>query len=100
MTDLQPYIKDIRWLFVQCKQAGIEPPKGEHCEAFAERVAIIIADGEMTEAEARAFAFMRHLEQRQRLAEMEKLEEFELNALADSRLADGKAPVKVSLDEL
>ena len=57
MSDLQPYIKDIRWLFVQCKQAGIEPPKGEHCEAFAERVAIILADGGMTEAEARACAF-------------------------------------------
>jgi hypothetical protein len=44
MSNLQPYIKDIRWLFVQCKQAGIEPPKGEHCEAFAERVAILLAD--------------------------------------------------------
>ena len=68
MSDLQPYIKDIRWLFVQCKQAGIEPPKGEHCEAFAERVAIILADGGMTEAEARACAFKGHLEQRQRKA--------------------------------
>ena len=58
MSDLQPYIKDIRWLFVQCKQAGIEPPKGEHCEAFAERVAIILADGEMTEAEARGVGLM------------------------------------------
>ena len=68
MSDLQPYIKDIRWLFVQCKQAGIEPPKGEHCEAFAERVAIILADGGMTEAEARACALAGHLEQRQPLA--------------------------------
>ena len=68
MSDLQPYIKDIRWLFVQCKQAGIEPPKGEHCEAFAERVAIILADGGMTEAEARASALAEHLQQRQRLA--------------------------------
>ena len=31
---------------------------------------------------------------------MEKLEDLELNALADSRLADGQAPVRVSLDEL
>jgi len=31
---------------------------------------------------------------------MEKLEDLELNALADSRLAGGQAPIKVSLDEL
>ena len=65
MSDFQPYIKDIRWLFVRCKQAGIKPPQGAHCEAFAERVAIILADGEMTEAEARAFALAGYLEQRQ-----------------------------------
>ena len=31
---------------------------------------------------------------------MEKLEDAELNALADARNADGKRPVKVELDEL
>ena len=31
---------------------------------------------------------------------MEKLEDLELNAIADARLADGQSPVKVSLDEL
>lgn len=31
---------------------------------------------------------------------MEKLEDIELNALAESRLADGKPLVKVQLDEL
>jgi antitoxin StbD len=31
---------------------------------------------------------------------MEKLEDLELNALAESRMADGKKPVKVPLDEL
>ena len=31
---------------------------------------------------------------------MEKLQDLELNALADSRLADGQALVRVSLDEL
>jgi antitoxin StbD len=31
---------------------------------------------------------------------MEKLEDLELNALADSRLADGQATVRVSLDDL
>ena len=71
MSEFQPYIKDIRWLFVQCKQASIEPPKGEHCEAFAERVAIMLADGEMTEAEARACALTGYLDQRQRIAGME-----------------------------
>ena len=49
MSEFQPYIKDIRWMFALCKQAGIEPTKGEHCETFAERVDIILADGEMTE---------------------------------------------------
>ncbi len=31
---------------------------------------------------------------------MEKLEDAELNALADARLKDGKRPIKVKLDEL
>ena len=31
---------------------------------------------------------------------MDKLEDMELNAIADARLNDGKAPVKVSLDDL
>lgn len=31
---------------------------------------------------------------------MDRLEDLELNALADTRLADGQAPLKVSLDEL
>jgi antitoxin StbD len=31
---------------------------------------------------------------------LDRLEDLELNALADARLADGQAPVKVSLDEL
>lgn len=31
---------------------------------------------------------------------MNRLEEIELNALADARLKDGKAPVRVALDEL
>ena len=31
---------------------------------------------------------------------MERLEDLELNAIADARLRDGKVPVKVSLDEL
>jgi antitoxin StbD len=31
---------------------------------------------------------------------MERLDDFELNAIADARLRDGKAPVKVGLDEL
>lgn len=31
---------------------------------------------------------------------MDKLEDMELNAIADARLKDGKAPVKVSLDDL
>lgn len=31
---------------------------------------------------------------------MDKLEDIELNALAESRMADGKKPVKVQLDEL
>ena len=31
---------------------------------------------------------------------MDKLEDLELNALADARLADGQTPIKVSLDEL
>jgi len=30
---------------------------------------------------------------------MDRLEDLELNAVADARLRDGKAPVKVSLDE-
>ena len=63
MSDFQPYVKDIRWLFVQCKQASIEPPQGPHCEAFAERVAIMLADGKMTEAEARECAFAGYLSQ-------------------------------------
>ena len=63
MSDFQPYIKDIRWLFVRCKQAGIKPPQGAHCEAFAERVAFILADGGMTEAEARECAFTGYLSQ-------------------------------------
>ena len=33
-------------------------------------------------------------------AMLDKLEDLELNALADTRLADGQAPIKVSLDEL
>jgi len=33
-------------------------------------------------------------------AMLDKLEDLELNALADARLADGQAPIKVSLDEL
>ncbi len=31
---------------------------------------------------------------------MDRLEDLELNALADARLADGQVPLKVSLDEL
>jgi antitoxin StbD len=31
---------------------------------------------------------------------MERLDDFELDAIADARLRDGKAPVKVGLDEL
>ena len=31
---------------------------------------------------------------------MDKLEDIELNTIADARLKDGKAPVKVTLDEL
>jgi len=31
---------------------------------------------------------------------MDKLEDIELNAIADARLNDGKTPVKVTLDEL
>ena len=31
---------------------------------------------------------------------MEKLEDIELNALAEARMSDGKAPVKVLLDDL
>jgi antitoxin StbD len=31
---------------------------------------------------------------------MDRLEDLELNALADARLADGQAPQKVSLDDL
>ena len=31
---------------------------------------------------------------------MDKLEDVELNAIADARLKDGKTPVKVMLDEL
>ncbi|MEW6646674.1 MAG: type II toxin-antitoxin system Phd/YefM family antitoxin [Pseudomonadota bacterium] len=31
---------------------------------------------------------------------MDRLEDLELNALADARLKDGKEPVKVTLDEL
>ena len=31
---------------------------------------------------------------------MDKLEDMELNAIADTRLNDGKAPVKVSLNDL
>jgi antitoxin StbD len=31
---------------------------------------------------------------------MERLEDLELNAIADARLRDGKAPVKVGIDEL
>ena len=31
---------------------------------------------------------------------MERIEDLELNAIAEARLADGKAPVRVSLDEL
>lgn len=31
---------------------------------------------------------------------MDRLEDLELNALADTRLKDGKEPVKVTLDEL
>lgn len=31
---------------------------------------------------------------------MEKLDDAELNALADARLKDGKAPIPVTLDEL
>jgi antitoxin StbD len=31
---------------------------------------------------------------------LDRLEDLELNALADARLADGQVPIKVSLDEL
>ncbi|WP_425482467.1 type II toxin-antitoxin system Phd/YefM family antitoxin [Allochromatium palmeri] len=31
---------------------------------------------------------------------MDRLEDLELNDIADARLSDGKAPLKVSLDEL
>jgi len=31
---------------------------------------------------------------------MDKLEDLELNALADARLVDGQTPIKISLDEL
>jgi antitoxin StbD len=31
---------------------------------------------------------------------MDKLDDVELNALADTRLRDGKAPIRVTLDEL
>jgi antitoxin StbD len=31
---------------------------------------------------------------------MDKLEDLELNAIADARLKDGKRPVRVKLDEL
>jgi antitoxin StbD len=31
---------------------------------------------------------------------LERLEDLELNAVADARLADGQAPVRVALDEL
>jgi len=31
---------------------------------------------------------------------MEKLEDIELNALAEARMSDGKSPVKVRLDDL
>ncbi|AFL74985.1 type II toxin-antitoxin system Phd/YefM family antitoxin [Thiocystis violascens] len=31
---------------------------------------------------------------------MDRLEDLELNALADARIADGQAPLKMSLDEL
>lgn len=31
---------------------------------------------------------------------MDRLEDLELNALADARLADGQTPLKVSLDDL
>ena len=31
---------------------------------------------------------------------MDKLDDAELNALADARLQDGKAPIRVTLDEL
>ncbi|MEP6879974.1 MAG: plasmid stabilization protein, partial [Nitrosospira sp.] len=31
---------------------------------------------------------------------MDKLDDVELNALADARLKDGQAPVRVTLDEL
>ena len=31
---------------------------------------------------------------------MEKLEDLELNALAEARMSDGKSPVKVRLDDL
>lgn len=31
---------------------------------------------------------------------MDKLDDVELNALADARLKDGKAPIRVTLDEL
>lgn len=31
---------------------------------------------------------------------MDRLDDLELNAIADARLRDGKAPVRVSLDEL
>jgi len=31
---------------------------------------------------------------------MERIEDLELNAIADARLADGKIPVRINLDEL
>ena len=72
MTDFQPYVKDIRWLFVRCKQVGIEPPQGLDCEAFAERVSILLADGGMTEGEARELAFAGYLDHKQRFADIER----------------------------
>jgi hypothetical protein len=56
-SDLQPYVKDIRWLFVRCKNGGLPAPQSQQCEAFAERVAIMIVENQWDGGRAREEAF-------------------------------------------
>jgi hypothetical protein len=56
VSELTAAQRDIRWLIVCCQAAGIPKPESPAMEAFAERVAIRMADG-MTESEARELTF-------------------------------------------
>jgi hypothetical protein len=49
--------QDVRWLYDQLEKIGKRPTEAQE-ESFSERVSIIMADGKMSEADARSVAFM------------------------------------------